>query len=100
MVTDLAEASIALRFVVLSGLGVLDAGETHRDQTAALLDSLSMPRGSIVYIIEASEIAQVDGDRTPQEIESARDMLKERLKITLKPKGAKVAVYSLEKQWS
>ncbi|MBX6312990.1 MAG: hypothetical protein IRY99_08765 [Isosphaeraceae bacterium] len=104
LVSDLKEAGISARPVLLIGAGGRAFAEDHVKASADLLNSLPMDREDIVYLVDAAELVEpstCDPETAPLTGPARAQQLSE-LKQRLAPlrnlRGAKVVPYSLEKQ--
>jgi hypothetical protein len=101
---DLRSAGLGVSFMTLVGAGGPEHAGEHVAATAALLGSLDLCRGDMVFLLDERELR---GDGTPGTAPSFLDgeawaAQQSELKRTLAPlreRGIKVLPYSLEKQW-
>jgi hypothetical protein len=107
-VADLKSARIAISLLILAGAGGLEHAERHVSATADLLGGLDLGAGDFVYLLDIEEVGGPSargrlGEKGLTALDSAaivdqQARLKGTLSPLMKPKGAKVLPYSLEKQ--
>ena len=94
---------VGLGLVVVVGAGGDEGSAEHVEATVRLLDSLPIPPGSLVSLVDADEL-----DTRPEKgfppldraaITGQREELKARLSAVLAPRKVKVTNYSAEKRW-
>ncbi|HEY2156171.1 MAG TPA: hypothetical protein VGH33_11110, partial [Isosphaeraceae bacterium] len=87
------------------GAGGVEFERQHIDETVALVESLAMPAGSLVSLVDADELdtrAATDRPFSPldaSQMSGQREELKGRLSAALMPRKVKVATYSTDKRW-
>lgn len=101
VVSALKEAGIDVRILTLVGAGGIEHADQHVSATADLLNALPLGKSDLVYLLDANELASDEpGALTGQSWLDQQALLKERLAPVRSQRGAKVALYSLEKQWN
>ena len=96
---------VGLGLVIVVGAGGRDFAEDHVEATVGLIDSLPIPAGSLVSLVDADELeALPEDERGFVPLDSAglarqREALKARLSAILAPRKVKVTTYSTEKRW-
>jgi hypothetical protein len=96
---------VGIGLVVVVGAGGREGAEEHVPATVALVESLPIPTGSLISLVDADELdTRPAGDRdfTPldhREMAAQRDEMKMRLSAVLGPRKIKVTTYSTEKRW-
>jgi hypothetical protein len=106
IVTGLKDAGLSVGVLTLVDAGGIEHAPDHLAATAELIGSLPLGPGDLVSLLDANELRDPKLDAgelgftpitgpgwTAQQAE-----LKHRLQAALKPRGARVATYSLEKQ--
>ncbi len=98
-VAELKRAGLGASVLLRVGAGGLEQADAHRRQTAAVLDSLALARGDLVFLLDERELGD-PRDPIPDEawLESRR-LLKDAL-APLKTRGVKVVAYTMDKQGS
>lgn len=102
-ITDMKSAGIELGLILLVGAGGAEMAEAHVGATADLVNALELTRGDLVYLVDAEEVGTVPTGWTPLRGEgwlNQQSAFKERLEPVRSRRGAKIAPYSLEKQWN
>ncbi|WP_165228694.1 hypothetical protein [Aquisphaera insulae] len=102
-VDDLRAAGIRLSVLTLADAGGSDRQQEHLARTTDLVRSLELGRSENVFILDSSDVMDLDergasigrGEGTP----AARDRLRDAL-APLRERGAKVLVYSADKHWA
>ncbi|MEO6809991.1 MAG: hypothetical protein ABI353_12835 [Isosphaeraceae bacterium] len=101
VIIALKDAGIIVRVLTLVGAGGVEHADGHVSATADLINALPLSKGDLVYLLDANELATVDSSSlTGQPWLDQQAALKERLAPVRTVRGAKVAPYSLEKQWN
>jgi hypothetical protein len=104
IVSDLKACDIRVSVLTLVGAGARGRFEEHTTRTAALLASLNLARGDVVFLLDEKEL--IDPGRELAEFQLAGAAWSEQqqaLKQALSPlrnSGVKVLPYSLDKQWT
>jgi hypothetical protein len=109
-VGDLKAADISVSLILLAGAGGVENAASHVQASAELLDDLPLTKGDLVYLVDAAEVG---GPHAREQLEQRgltplppQDLLDQRTQLLslLSPlrsqRGAKVAPYSLDKQWA
>lgn len=103
VVTEAKAAGVALGIILLVGAGGRPGAERHVEATVRLANGLPLGPGDLVYLIDAKEVSSrvLGGGEalTPSETADQTRELRTRLE-GVRSKGAKVAPYSMEKQWN
>ena len=87
------------------GAGGCEGAVDHVGATVDLIDSLPIPPGSLVSLVDADELdTRPPGGRgftplDPAAIGMQREEMKARLSAVLSPRKVKVTTYSTEKRW-
>lgn len=96
---------VGLGLVAVVGAGGREGAEEHVDATVALIESLPIPTGSLVSLVDAEELDTRPASERgftpldPAETARQRDAIKARLSAALGPRKVKVTTYSTEKRW-
>ncbi len=96
---------VPLGLVVVVGAGGEESAQRHVDETVALVESLPIPAGSLVSLVDADELDTRPAAERPftpldaSRMASQREALKGRLSAALAPRKVKVATYSTDKRW-
>jgi hypothetical protein len=106
---DLKAAEINLSVLLLVGAGGCKLAKPHADSSIELLNDLPLGPGDLVYLIDAAEVCGPNLARAFErrglthlpapELLNERAGLLRRLAPLRTQRGAKVAPYSVEKQW-
>jgi hypothetical protein len=109
-VADLKAAEIDVSLIVLVGAGGLENAANHVRASSELLNELPLGPGDLVYLVDAAEVGGLTAMRQlerrsltlvpPQELLDQRAQLLAQLSPLRSQRRAKVAPYSLEKQWA
>jgi hypothetical protein len=100
-----ASCPVGLGLVVVVGAGGEESTRSHVEETVALVDSLAIPPGSLVSLVDVDELdtrPAIDRPFTPLDasrMASQREELKGRLSAALAPRRIKVTTYSTGKRW-
>ncbi len=102
VVSEIKAAGVAISLLVLAGAGGDARALPHREQTAALLDSLELGAGDHVFLLDEREIRDpgaAEGLEPIDSVDRARDeaAFKQALAF-LKDRRVKVLPYTFEKQ--
>ena len=102
LVEGLKAGGIGVRIVALVGAGGVEDADAHTSKSIALIESLGLGRGDLVYLVDAADV----GDPTlggrfaalgPEAVSAQRAAIKAGLADAL-ARGAKVVGYSTDKQ--
>jgi hypothetical protein len=109
-VAALKAAEIDVSLILLVGAGGLENAASHVQSSAELLNDLPLGPGDLVYLVDAAEVGGLPARRRleergltpvpPQELLDQRAQLLAQLSPLRSQRRAKVAPYSLEKQWA
>ncbi len=100
-----ASCPVGLGLVVVVGAGGKEYASEHINESVVFVDSLAIPAGSLVSLVDASELdtrPALDRPFTPlepSEMDRQREELKGRLSAVLTPRKVKVTTYSTDKRW-
>lgn len=97
-VSEAAAAGVALGIILLVGVGGEEGASSHVKASLDLFNGLDMRGGDLVYLIDAAELGAV-GALGPEQAAVQTKVLREGL-TGVRARGAKVAPYSLDKQWN
>jgi hypothetical protein len=96
---------VGLGLVIVVGEGGQEGAEEHVDATITLVDSLPLPPGSLVSLVDATDLDTRPASERgfdplrPAAMSDQREALKTRLAAALGPRKVKVTTYSTEKRW-
>ncbi len=100
-----ASCPVGLGVVVVVGAGGREGEDDHVGATVDLVESLPIPPGSLVSLVDADELdTRPAGERgftplDPTAMGMQREEMKARLSAVLSPRKVKVTTYSTEKRW-
>jgi hypothetical protein len=103
VVADLKAAEIELGLILLVGAGGAEMSDAHVASTLGLVNSLDLGRGDLVYLVDANDVGALPPGRNALDesrLLQQQAILKQGLEPVRTARGAKVALYRLEKEWN
>lgn len=102
LVGGLKSGGIAVRVVALVGAGGVERAREHVAGTIGLIESLGLARGDLVYLVAAADVGDpTQGGRFTGLDQASTEVQRTAIKAGLaetRDRGAKVVVYSTDKQ--